>query len=85
MMRDAVGLFMAQISHNRYEVVRAWHGVKKGDVIEIENIHPALLPNVKLLPITTGVKEVNEVEKVEAAKDEPEPKPKPARKVAAKK
>ena len=33
----------------RYEVLRAWHGVKVGDVVETENLHPALRPNVRML------------------------------------
>lgn len=33
----------------KYEVVRPWHGVKKGDVVEIKNLHPALKSNVRPL------------------------------------
>lgn len=33
----------------KYEVVRAWHGVKVGDVVETDKLHPALKPNVRLL------------------------------------
>lgn len=33
----------------KYLVKRPWHGVKKGDVIETDKLHPALLPNVEVL------------------------------------
>ena len=33
----------------RYEVIRPWFGVKKGDVVETEKLHPALTANVKPL------------------------------------
>jgi hypothetical protein len=33
----------------KYEVVRAWHGVKVGDVVETDKLHPALKPNVRLI------------------------------------
>lgn len=33
----------------KYEVVRAWHGVEVGDVVETDKLHPALKPNVRLL------------------------------------
>lgn len=31
----------------KYEVTRAWHGVEIGDVIETDNLHEALKPNVR--------------------------------------
>lgn len=31
----------------KYEVVRPWHGVTLGDVVDIEKLHPALKPNVR--------------------------------------
>lgn len=33
----------------KYEVIRPWHGVKRGDVVEIEKLHSALKSNVRLL------------------------------------
>lgn len=33
----------------RYEVVIPWFGVSVGDVIATDNLHPALLPNVREL------------------------------------
>ena len=33
----------------KYEVIRPWHGVVLGDVIELKDLHPALEPNVRLL------------------------------------
>jgi len=33
----------------KYEVIRPWHGVTIGDVVEFENLHPALKPNVRLM------------------------------------
>lgn len=34
----------------KYEVVIAWYPVKIGDIIETENLHPAIKPNVRELP-----------------------------------
>lgn len=34
----------------KYRVKRAWHGVKVGQELEIENLHSALVPNVELIP-----------------------------------
>lgn len=34
----------------RYEVIRSWHGVSVGEVIETDNLHEALKPNVRLIP-----------------------------------
>lgn len=34
---------------DKYEVVRPWHGVAKGEVIEREFIHPALASHVRKL------------------------------------
>lgn len=33
----------------KYEVVRPWHGVAVGDVVDIETLHPSLQPH--LIPI----------------------------------
>ncbi|MCQ4966782.1 hypothetical protein NE616_03650 [Enterobacteriaceae bacterium DFI.7.85] len=33
----------------KYEVIRAWHGVVIGDVVEFENLHPAFNSNVRLM------------------------------------
>lgn len=30
----------------KYRVIRAWHGVSVGQVVEMEDIHPSLKPNV---------------------------------------
>jgi len=38
----------------KYEVVRAWHGVKVGDVVETDKLHPALKSNVRVLPGGSG-------------------------------
>ncbi|MCW2477747.1 hypothetical protein [Candidatus Symbiopectobacterium sp. NZEC135] len=34
---------------DKYEVIRPWHGVKRGDVVELATLHPALESNVRLL------------------------------------
>lgn len=31
----------------KYEVIRPWHGVKKGDVVTLKSLHPSLKPNVR--------------------------------------
>jgi hypothetical protein len=33
----------------KYEVIRPWHGVALGDVVEMEKLHPALKPNVRVI------------------------------------
>ncbi|MFG6654932.1 hypothetical protein ACG0Z5_10725 [Scandinavium sp. M-37] len=33
----------------KYEVVRPWHGVKIGGVVEMEELHPALKSNLRLI------------------------------------
>ncbi|WP_431614185.1 hypothetical protein [Enterobacter hormaechei] len=44
----------------KYQVIKAWHGVSVGDVVEIEKLHPALKPHVMelsdaaLTPATPG-------------------------------
>lgn len=47
----------------RYEVIRPWHGVRAGDVVELEVLHPSLrasvrpvrsATNVQLVPATPG-------------------------------
>lgn len=34
---------------DKYEVTKAWHGVKVGDVVELEKLHPALKSNLRLI------------------------------------
>lgn len=31
----------------KYEVIRPWHGVAEGDVVELKELHPALKANVR--------------------------------------
>lgn len=38
----------------KYEVVRAWFGVKVGDVVELKDLHPALKSNVRLMSGEAG-------------------------------
>lgn len=33
----------------KYEVIRPWHGVKSGQVLDMAKLHPALKPNVRPL------------------------------------
>jgi len=33
----------------KYEVVHPWFGVRRGDVVELETVHPALKPNIRPL------------------------------------
>ncbi len=33
----------------KYEVIRPWHGVRLGDVVELKKLHPALKANVRPL------------------------------------
>lgn len=33
----------------KYEVIRPWHGVTVGDVVDFESLHPALKANVRLM------------------------------------
>lgn len=33
----------------KYEVVKPWHGVKAGDVVVLDTVHPALKANVRPL------------------------------------
>ena len=33
----------------KYEVVRGWHGVKVGDVLVLENVHPSLESHLRLM------------------------------------
>ncbi|MDH2371905.1 glycoprotein [Providencia sp. R1] len=35
----------------KYEVIIPWYGVEKGEVVDIESLHPALKPNVRKLSI----------------------------------
>ena len=50
----------------KYIVKRPWHGVSKGDVIETDKLHPALLPNVEVLEERT-LEEVLEERTLEVA------------------
>lgn len=38
----------------KYEVIRPWNGVEIGDVLELENLHPALKSNVRLMRGAAG-------------------------------
>ncbi|WP_444878426.1 hypothetical protein ACSR9G_01800 [Citrobacter koseri] len=38
----------------KYEVVRPWFGVKVGDVVELEELHPVLKSNVRLMKGEAG-------------------------------
>ncbi|EJG0961382.1 hypothetical protein C4G95_RS20465, partial [Vibrio parahaemolyticus] len=31
----------------KYRVIIPWHGVKKGQIVKFEKLHPALKPNVE--------------------------------------
>ena len=33
----------------KYEVMKPWHGVKSGEVVDIETLHPSLKPHVRLI------------------------------------
>jgi len=33
----------------KYEVIKPWHGVAKGDVVELEKVHPSLKSHVRKL------------------------------------
>lgn len=33
----------------KYEVIKPWHGVAKGDVVQLETVHPALKSHVRKL------------------------------------
>ncbi|MEL7694950.1 MULTISPECIES: hypothetical protein [Pantoea] len=34
---------------DKYEVIRPWHGVTKGDVVQLETLHPSLKSHVRKL------------------------------------
>lgn len=34
---------------DKYEVIKPWHGVAKGDVVKLETVHPSLKPHVRKL------------------------------------
>ncbi|TNF65774.1 hypothetical protein FBF48_10275 [Streptococcus salivarius] len=38
----------------KYEIVRPWFGVKAGDVVDMERVHPSLASHVKLLSGTVA-------------------------------
>lgn len=38
----------------KYEVIRPWSGVKRGDVVELKELHPALKSNVRLIQGEAG-------------------------------
>lgn len=54
----------------KYEVIRPWHGVKKGAVVDLKHLHPALKANVRplggeaaeLVPATPSSKPPNKGE-----------------------
>lgn len=48
----------------KYTVIRPWFGVTRGQVIEVENLHPAILPNVEEV-LTVEEPEEEEEEKEE--------------------
>ncbi|ENE4829199.1 glycoprotein [Klebsiella michiganensis] len=33
----------------KYQVIRPWHGVSAGQVVEMEGVHPSLKPHVMLI------------------------------------
>lgn len=33
----------------KYEVIRPWHGVKQGDIVDLKEVHPSLKPRVRLV------------------------------------
>jgi len=39
----------------KYEVIRPWFGVTIGDVVELDNLHPALKSNVRLMRGEAGM------------------------------
>lgn len=59
----------------KYEVIKPWHGVKLGDVVELKELHPSLKANVR--PLVGKAAEL-----VPAVSEESEEKP--ATKTAAK-
>ena len=38
----------------KYEVIRAWHGVQMGDVLEMDTVHPALESHLRLMRGAAG-------------------------------
>lgn len=38
----------------KYEVVKPWHGVKAGDVVVLDKLHPALKANVRAMKGEAG-------------------------------
>lgn len=38
----------------KYEVIRPWFGKKKGDIVTLAKVHPALAANVRLLQGEVG-------------------------------
>lgn len=34
---------------DKYEVIKPWHGVAKGDVVQLEKVHPSLKSHVRKL------------------------------------
>ncbi|HCD1474139.1 TPA: hypothetical protein NBH37_004609, partial [Enterobacter hormaechei] len=56
----------------KYEVVKPWHGVELGDVVELGKVHPSLKPHVRklsdkaaaeLVPATPGAGTDNKARK----------------------
>lgn len=55
----------------KYEVIIPWYGVEKGEVVDIENLHPALKPNVRKLS-TEAAELVPATPKAKSKKDKEE-------------
>ena len=39
---------------SKYEVIKPWHGVSKGQTVEIGELHPALASHVRLIGSESG-------------------------------
>lgn len=39
---------------SKYEVIKPWHGVSKGQTVEISELHPALASHVRLIVSDSG-------------------------------
>lgn len=40
------------MAKQKYEVIRPWHGVEMGEVLELDSLHPALKANVRAIRST---------------------------------
>ncbi|MGT5975017.1 glycoprotein [Escherichia coli] len=38
----------------KYEVIKPWHGVKSGEIVDIETLHPSLKPHVRMIQGEVG-------------------------------